>query len=127
MKGTLSLSRPFALVVLGMAAAAVVIAVYGPQSMRSSASLFEFICITLFVFIFAAYGYRALSKSWTFWLAYGVLFVAHCIVYFFALRETGPWRMITASVLALIEIGILSAILMLLFHVSPQSGPGADD
>ncbi len=82
-KGTLSLSRPFALVVLGMAAAAVVIAVYGPQSMRSSASLFEFICITLFVFVFVAYGYRALSKSWTFWLAYGVLFVAHCIVYFF--------------------------------------------
>ncbi len=126
-KGSLSLWRPFALMIVGMTVGAVLVALYGPQSIRSGVSLLDFMFITLFAFVITAYGYRALFSRWTFWLAFAAFFIAHCIVYAYMLQETGPWKMTTVAAAAVVEMAILVMLFTLIFHVSPQSGPEDHD
>ena len=112
----------FALVAAGLLGIGVpLLAIYGPESMNGVNSWIEFIGNTLLVFIYIGYGYRKLAQSWRFWLTYLVLLIAHCVLYLFALRETGPWPFLDAGFIALLEIFVVALVLSSIFHVSPQS------
>ena len=120
-EGSLSLWRPFAVVVAGLAIGGILLAVYGPTGSAVD-SWMDFLANTLLVFSFTIYGYRSLSRRWKFWAIISGLFVAHCWAYSYALRITGPWRSKTSVMIAFLELGVFLMIVASVFRVGPQSG-----
>ena len=119
-RGSLSLWRPFAVVIAGLAIGGTFLALFGPTG-GAVDSWMDFLMNTLFVFSFTSYGYRSLFHRWKFWALFSSLFVAHCVAYSFALKSTGPWRSKTSILVAFIELGVFVLIFTSMFRVAPQS------
>lgn len=108
------------MVIAGLAIGGTFLAVYGPTGSALD-SWMDFLMNTLLVFSFTAYGYRSLFGRWKFWILFSALFVAHCVVYSFALRTTGPWSSKASIIIAFMELGLFVLIFTSLFRVAPQS------
>ena len=110
-------------VMIVVMAGAVAASGYSFLGLSSFDSWLEFLLYTAILFASIAYGYRALFACRIFWVLYGFIFIAHCVGWILALRQTGPWRTRAAGAVALVELAIAVIVLTSIFRVAPTMGP----
>ena len=95
---------------------------YSFFGLSSFDSWLEFLLYTVILFGCLAYGYRTLFARRMFWALYVTIFLAHCVGWILALKESGPWRTRAAGAVALAELAIAVLVLTSIFRVAPTMG-----